>query len=169
MGVFLMLKQTLLKTLYYELSPERVEDSKELLSKDRHFHILERKYNVAPTICKVRLEERFLPYSVMYYMTINDSIRVDEFDEYISQWILSFFQENKPEYLREDIETYIKQKDFNILECFNLGKIPDYRKKYAYSDLTITRMEDIRSGNIKEDERRATFPGIQFKKPKSES
>lgn len=158
-----MLKQTLLKTLYYELSPEHIVESVEKLSKDRHFHSLEKEYPEAAGIHKVRMEERYLPYSIMYYMTVNDGMPVEEFDDTISRWILAFFQEYKPEYLRADLEAYSKQRDFNILDCFDVGKIPDYRKKYAYTDLTVTTMEDVRNGTAKEDNRRATFPGIRFK------
>lgn len=65
--------------------------------------------------------------------------------------------------LIEMIQEYLNHNPMDILQCFEVGKIPSYRRRFAYSDLTMTTMEDIRNGNVKKDERKATFPGIQFR------
>ena len=63
-----MIKQTLLKTLYYEISPEKIPEVTERKNKDRFFHTLVRSYPSAPEITAVTMEERYLPYSVLYYI-----------------------------------------------------------------------------------------------------
>ena len=110
------------------------------------------------------MEERYLPYSVLYYLTVNDEPEPVDLIGDISLWILEFFKEYQPDFLRPDLQEYLNHNPLDILQCFNVGKIPAYRRRFAYSDLTMTTMEDIRNGNVKKDERRATFPGIQFRK-----
>ncbi|MDO4978286.1 MAG: hypothetical protein Q4E53_13625, partial [Eubacteriales bacterium] len=51
-----------------------------------------------------------------------------------------------------------------LLTCFHVDSIPSYRDNRAYKNLEITRMEDIKNGNVKEDTRHATFPGMTFSK-----
>ena len=63
-----MIKQTLLKTLYFEISPEKIPEVTERKNKDRFFHTLVRSYPSVPEITAVTMEERYLPYSVLYYM-----------------------------------------------------------------------------------------------------
>ena len=161
---FYMIKITLLKTLFYELDPEKIEIVELNHYKERIFHRIEKSFDSIPEIKSVTVEERYLPYSVLYYLTVNDEPEPVDLIGDISLWILEFVKEYQPDFLRPDLQEYLNHNPLDILQCFNVGKIPAYRRRFAYSDLTMTTMEDIRNGNVKKDERRATFPGIQFRK-----
>ena len=158
-----MIKITLLKTLFYELDPERIEIVEVCHYKDRIFHRIEKSFDSAPEIKSVTVEERYLPYSVLYYLTVNDEPKPVDVNGEPARWILEFFKEYRPDFLRSDLQEYLNHNPMDILQCFEVGKIPSYRRRFAYSDLTMTTMEDIRNGNVKKDERKATFPGIQFR------
>ena len=160
---FYMIKITLLKTLFYELDPEKIEIVELNHYKERIFHRIEKSFDSIPEIKSVTVEERYLPYSVLYYLTVNDEPEPVDLIGDISLWILEFFKEYQPDFLRPDLQEYLNHNPLYILQFFNVGKIPAYRRRFAYSDLTMTTMEDIRNGNVKKDERKATFPGIQFR------
>ena len=172
-----MIKQTLLKTLYFEISPEKIPEVTERKNKDRFFHTLGRSYPSVPEITAVTMEERYLPYSVLYYIFQDkDGVRTegDLKDPALARWILEFFRENQKEFLKEEYREALPEeadgnatlRSFDILECFEVYNIPSYRKhKYAYADMEFTRYEDVHNKEIvREDNRQGTFPGIEFSK-----
>lgn len=158
-----MLKITLLKTLYYEIDESLTPETKITMGKDRHFRTLYRSYEICPEIQSVTVEERYLPYSILYYVWVNEEKNEEDLDnENLCRWILSFFQEYRPEYLKKAFEPDEIYNFEQLLECFDVNAIPSYRDNRAYSDLEITRMEDVRNGNVKKDNRKASFPGMTF-------
>lgn len=160
-----MLKITLLKTLYYEMNASIIPKENIIHGKDRRFHTIQKTYDVCPEIKSVTVEERYLPYSILYYLWVNDEKIASDLNEpSVCHWILSFFQEFHPEYLYEGICIQETNNLDQLLTCFNVDTIPSYRDNRAYKDLEITRMEDVKNGTVKEDNRQATFPGMTFSK-----
>lgn len=171
-----MIKQTLLKTLYYEISPDRIPEVKATSAKDRFFHTYVKSYPDAPGVTAVVAEERFLPYSVLYYIFYDDEEGrrqpVEPEDPVMTRWILEFFREYHPEYLKEEYRDREKSPAgrIRILDCFEVFNIPSYRKhKYAYSDMEFTRYEDVHGKPIRSKSgdglnQLANFPGISFSK-----
>lgn len=152
---------TLLKTLYHEIVSPDVAQNELLNGKGLRFHSTDRTYDVAPDIRKVTVEKRYLLKSVLYYVWVNDK-ETDLNDPALCQWILAFFREFRPSYLKEEIDPITVNGKKALLDCFAVDKIPSYRKDHAYSDLEITTMKDVREGKIKKDTRQATFPGMIF-------
>ena len=168
-----MIKQTLLKTLYFEISPDKIPEVKESNGKDRFFHTFAKTYPGAPGVTGVVAEERFLPYSVLYYLFFDDEEGrrhpVEPEEPVMTRWILEFFREYHPEFLKEEYRSAEGGAGgrINILDCFETDRIPSYRKhKYAYADMEFTRYEDVHGKPIesKGGSRLANFPGISFSK-----
>lgn len=168
-----MIKQTLLKTLYFEISPDKIPEVKASNGKDRFFHTFAKAYPGVPGVTGVVAEERYLPYSVLYYLFCDDEEGrrhpVEPEDPVITRWILEFFREYQPEFLKEEYRSAESTPAgrIDILECFIVENIPSYRKhKYAYADMEFTRYEDVHGKPIvsKGGSRLANFPGISFSK-----
>ncbi|MDO4978161.1 MAG: hypothetical protein Q4E53_12970 [Eubacteriales bacterium] len=160
-----MLKITLLSSLYKEFEKIIYDKKAPNYKSDRRFLTMERSYPEAAGIDSVTMEERYLPKSILYYIWVNDEKETrDLSDKTLCKWILAFAQDYKLQFLKSDIPENPLENGFSILDCFDASKIPDYRKNTAYSDLTITRMEDVKNKSIVEDTRKATFPGMTFSK-----
>ena len=171
-----MIKQTLLKTLYYEISPDKIPAVKASNGKDRFFHTFARSYPGAPGVTAVVAEERFLPYSVLYYLFYDDEEGrrqpVEPEDPVMTGWILGFFREYQPDFLKDEYRDpeKVPAGRINILDCFETERIPSYRKhKYAYADMEFTRYEDVHGKPIESKSgsrpnQLANFPGITFSK-----
>ncbi|MBR5047929.1 MAG: hypothetical protein IKX76_06795 [Eubacterium sp.] len=168
-----MIRQTLLQSLYFEISPEKIPEVIQTKAKDRFFHTLERSYPSVPEITAVTMEERYLPYSVLYYIFVHvHGVRMEGelTDPAVARWILEFYRENHKDYLKEEYreaeETEEAARRIDILDCFEVFNIPSYRKhKYAYADMEFIRYEDVHNKEIvREDDRQAAFPGISFTK-----
>ena len=167
-----MIKQTLLKSLYFEISPDKIPEVTESNGKDRFFHTFAKAYPGVPGVAGVVAEERFLPYSVLYYLFIDDEDGrrhpVEPEDPVMTRWILEFYREYHPEYLKEEYREPGSGMTgrVNILDCFIVENIPSYRKhKYAYADMDFTRYEDVHGKPIvRKSKRLADYPGISFSK-----
>ena len=169
-----MIKQTLLKTLYFEISPDKIPEVAASSGKDRFFHTFARSYPGAPGVSAVVAEERFLPYSVLYYLFCDDEEGrrqpVEPEDPVMTRWILEFFREYQPEFLKDEYRDPdgIPDGRIDILDCFVTERIPSYRKhKYAYADMEFTRYEDVHGKPITgksggRPDQLANFPGITF-------
>lgn len=158
-----MLKITLLKNLYCEIQNTVNSESDASYGKNRHFHTIHHTYEITPEIKSITVEERYLPYSTLYFIWINDEKKEADFNNIsLLRWILSFYKEYHPEYLCKDISPEEIKNLNQLLICFNVDAIPSYRDNRAYEDLELTTMKDIKNGIMKKDSRQATFPGMTF-------
>ena len=95
-----------------------------------------------------------------YYLFINDErVDTDIRDPKVKQVIYEFYKQYHPEYLKENLPD--DMTDVDILDCFEVFKMPDYRPKHAFPGLVT--LEDIRNGNVHdEDKPKFAFPGLEL-------
>ncbi len=154
-----MFEFTLKKSLYFELDKYEMEGATEKKIERRTIRRLEVSYPSCPDITSITAEMRELPYLDRYYFYINDEPEEANLrDHQVKQVIYEFFKEHFPGYLKAGLPD--DMKDMDILECFEVFNMPDYRPKHAFPGLVT--LEDIRAGNVRPDERQAAFPGLEF-------
>ncbi len=154
-----MLKFTLMKQLYYAFDPEQITQVKERRASDVFSRTLNVDHLNLPDIHEITVQERYLPYSQLYRFYINDEkAEADITETRVKEFLLAFFSYYHPEYLKDDIADNLT--DVNILDCFEVDRMPGYYNKYAYRDL-IT-LEDIRSGKADRRRQKHGFPGLIF-------
>ena len=144
-----MYEFTLLKSMFFELDKYKIEGVTQTKEKQRTFRRLEVSYDSVPEITSIIAEERILPYVDRYYLFINDErVDTDIHDPKVKQVIYEFYKQHHPEYLKENLPD--DMTDVDILDCFEVFKMPDYRPKHAFPGLVT--LEDIRNGNIHDEE-----------------
>lgn len=154
-----MFEFTLFKSLFFEMDPFKMDGVIESKEKQITSRRLEVAYDAVPQVTSITSQERILPYLDRYYFYINDEALPAELDRVeVKQVIYEFFKEKFPEYLKEDLPS--DMTDVNILEAFNVFKMPDYRPKHAFPG--IVTLEDLRNGNVKQDTRQFAFPGLEL-------
>ncbi|MCD8020994.1 MAG: hypothetical protein LUF92_15890 [Clostridiales bacterium] len=125
------------------------------------FRRKEVSYPKVPEVTSITAEERILPYLDRYYLYVNDEKRPVELKERpeVQQVIYEFYKDHFPNYLKEGIPDDMTR--INILDCFEVFNMPDYRPKHAFPGL-IT-LEDLRNGNVHdEDKPKYSFPGLEL-------
>lgn len=117
-------------------------------------------YADAPQITSITSEERILPYVDRYYFYVNEErMPADLKRPEVKRVIYEFYKEHFPNYLKDGIPEDLT--DVNILDCFEVFNMPDYRPKHAFPGLVT--LEDIRNGNVHdEDKPRYSFPGLEL-------
>lgn len=155
-----MYEFTLLKSMFFELDKYKIEGVTQTKEKQRTFRRLEVSYDSVPEITSITAEERILPYVDRYYLFINDErVDTDIHDPKVKQVIYEFYKQHHPEYLKENLPD--DMTDVDILDSFEVFKMPDYRPKHAFPGLVT--LEDIRNGNIHdEDKPKFAFPGLEL-------
>lgn len=157
-----MFEFSLLKSLFFELDKYKMDGATEEKEGMSTFRTINIHYASVPEITSITAEERILPMVDRYYIYVNGEDRPTELrDEKVSQAVYEFYKDHFPSYLKEGLPDILGE--LNILECFQVYNMPDYRPKHAFPGLI--KLEDIRNGNVKLDERFATFPGIARVKP----
>ena len=122
-----MYEFTLLKSMFFELDKYKIEGVTQTQEGQRTFHRLEVSYDSVPEVTSITAEERILPYVDRYYLFINDErVETDIRDPKVKQVIYEFYKQYHPEYLKEDLPN--DMTDVDILECFYVFKMQDYRK-----------------------------------------
>jgi hypothetical protein len=135
-----MYEFTLLKSMFFELDKYKIEGVTQTKEKQRTFRRLEVSYDSVPEITSITAEERILPYVDRYYLFINDErVDTDIRDPKVKQVIYEFYKQHHPEYLKENLPD--DMTDVDILDCFEVFKMPDYRPKHAFPGLVT--LEDI--------------------------
>ncbi len=157
-----MLKFTLMKNLYFELDPEKREGVVEKLDRDIRYRKLPLDLPELPDVHSITMQERYLPRSTMYYLYVNDERMPAEITETpVKELILAFYRKYEPDYLKEDIPEDLS--NVNILDCFDVDRMPGYQKRFAYHE--IQTLEDIRNGKVQDEHHgKPTFPGLEFSK-----
>lgn len=160
-----MFEFTLMKNMFYELDPEKVEESVERRGGSGCSRTLSVDLPEAPEVKSVTMMERYVPYGALYHLFINDEEKyADIKEDRIKRIILAFYRDRKPSYLKEAYrqETFPENlEELNILDCFEVDKMPGYDRKYAYSDLLT--LEDLRKGKTGDEHKPKTaFPGMRF-------
>ena len=155
-----MFEFTLLKSLFFELDKYKMDGITETKVKQSTKRRKEVHYPNVPSITSITAEERILPYLDRYYFYVNDETYPAELKEpAVKQVIYEFYKEHFPSYLKEGLNDDMTNQ--NILDCFEVFKMPDYRPKHAFPGL-IT-LEDIRSGNVHDDDKpKYSFPGLEI-------
>ena len=154
-----MFEFSLKKSLYFELDKYNMEGATEKKIDRRTIRRLEVSYPSCPEVTSITAEMRELPYLDRYYFYINDEREEADLKELpVKQVIYEFYREHFPTYLKKGIPEDMTDQD--ILECFEVFQMPDYRPKHAFPGLVT--LEDIRAGNVRPDERKAAFPGLEF-------
>lgn len=154
-----MLKFTLLKQLYYAFDPDDIPEVRERRFSDIFHRSLNVEHLHLQDIHEVTVQERYLPYSQLYRIYINEEQQEADITELrVKDFIIAFFRYYHPEYLKNGISDNLA--DVDILECFDVDKMPGYNRRYAYKDL-IT-LEDIRKGKEDRGRQKHGFPGLMF-------
>ena len=131
-----MYEFTLLKSMFFELDKYKIEGVTQTQEGQRTFHRLEVSYDSVPEVTSITAEERILPYVDRYYLFINDErVETDIRDPKVKQVIYEFYKQYHPEYLKEDLPD--DMTDVDILECFDVFKMPDYRPEHAFPGLEL--------------------------------
>lgn len=162
-----MFEFTLLKSLFFELDRHKMEGVVQTKEKQITRRRLEVHYDSVPEVTSFTAEERILPYVDRYYFYINDEPIPAELKEpAVKQVIYEFYKEHFPEYLKEGLSDDMSEQ--NILDCFEVFKMPDYRPKHAFPG--IVTMEDIRNGNVHDDDKpQFSFPGLELYQKRDEN
>ncbi len=162
-----MYEFSLLKSLFFEMDPHKMKGVTRETEGQRTFHRMEVSYESVPQITSITAEERILPYVDRYYLFVNDErVPVDIRQPEIKQVIYEFYKEHFPEYLKKDLPENLDNID--ILDCFEVFHMPDYRPKHAFPGLVT--LEDIKKGNVHDEYKpQYAFPGLElFSKRKAE-
>ena len=134
-----MLEITLLKTLFHELSEDKIPEVRTFDNNDASkYHELKLQVPGFPEMKTLTVEARYGSHnSTMYYVHANGNLEIDEDIHVpaIKAAIYTFFQTYKPEFFIDELPEDIS--DLSILECFDVAKIPDYRPKYAFPGLRM--------------------------------
>mgnify|MGYP004466873489 FL=1 len=162
-----MYEFTLLKSMFFELDKYEIEGVTQTQEGQRTFRRLEVSYDSVPEVTSITAEERILPYVDRYYLFINDErVETDIRDPKIKQVIYEFYKQYHPEYLKADLPD--DMTDVNILDCFEVFNMPDYRPKHAFPG--VVTIEDIRNGKVRDEDRpKFAFPGLELYSKKDES
>ena len=155
-----MLKFTLMKQLYYALDPDDIPEVRERRASDIFHRILKVDHLGLEGIHEMEVQERYLPYSQLYRLYINDEKEeADIGEKRVKELVLAFFRFYHPDYLKEGLPEDVE--GMNLLDCFDVDRMPGYHdRKYAYRDL-IT-LEDIRKGVPDRGRQKHGFPGLTF-------
>ena len=155
-----MFEFSLLKSLFFEMDKYKMEGVTQTKKGKSTYRSMEVCYDNVPEIHKITAEERILPYLDRYYFYVNDErVSADLKRPEVKQVIYEFYKEHFPTYLKEGIPEDLT--DVNILECFEVFNMPDYRPKHAFPGLVT--LEDIRSGKVHdEDKPKYSFPGLEL-------
>ena len=155
-----MLKFTLMKSLYYMLDPEGMDGIREIRQHDRRFRTVDVSYPQVEDVTSFTMEERFLPYSRLYFIFLNeDRYPSDMEDIRVKKVILAFLQDHYPECVAEDIPEKLDHVD--ILDYLDPDRMPGYPSEHAYSDLLT--LSDLRAGKTGDEfKSKASFPNMTF-------
>ena len=155
-----MFEFTLFKSLFFEMDRYKMDGITETKDGQITSRRLEVSYDKVPEITSITSQERILPMVDRYYFFVNDERLPAELSRpEVRQVIYEFYKEKFPQYLKEGIPD--DMTDVNILDCFEVFHMPDYRPKYAFPGLVT--LEDIRNGNIHdEDKPKYSFPGLRL-------
>lgn len=157
-----MFEFSLFKSLFFELDKYKIEGVIQTKDGQKTFRRLEVSYDNVPEITSITAEERILPYVDRYYFFVNDEKMPAELTRpEVKQVIYEFYREHFPQYLKKDIPEDLT--DVNILDCFEVFNMPDYRPQQAFPG--IVTMKDIKEGNVHdEDLPKFAFPGLELYK-----
>lgn len=155
-----MFEFSLLKSLFFEMDKYKMEGITQTKKGKSTYRTKEVHYADAPQITSITSEERILPYVDRYYFYVNEErMPADLKRPEVKRVIYEFYKEHFPNYLKDGIPEDLT--DVNILDCFEVFNMPDYRPKHAFPGLVT--LEDIRNGNVHdEDKPRHSFPGLEL-------
>lgn len=164
-----MLKFTLMRNLFKELNPSRMEGVLQKRVRDNFSRTMTVAYEKVPEVRAFTIQERSVSYGVLYYLYINDDRAQADLEEVrVKKLLLAFYGEHFPSYLKEGYQklsdmTEEELKKINILDCFLPDNMPGHHDGYAFQELQT--LEDIRAGRTgDEDKPRYGFPGLIFAK-----
>ena len=131
-----MFEFSLLKSLFFEMDKYKMEGVTQTKKGKSTYRRLEVHYDTAPQIFAITAEERILPYLDRYYLYINDEkVPADLKETPVKQVIYEFYKEKFPAYLKEGVPD--NMENVNILDCFEVFNMPDYRPKHAFPGLEL--------------------------------
>lgn len=161
-----MFEFSLFKSLFFEMDKFKMDGITETKEGQKTSRRLEVSYPSCPEITSITAQERILAYVDRYYFFVNDEALPAELDRpEVKQVIYEFYKEKFPSYLKADLPE--DMTDVNILECFEVFNMPDYRPKHAFPGLVT--LEDLRNGNVHFDKPQHSFPGLELFSSKSKS
>ena len=161
-----MFEFTLFKSLYFEMDKHKIEGVIETKDGNKTNRRLEVAYPKVPEITSITIQERILPMVDRYFFFVNDEelpVELAKRPE-ARQVIFEFYKDHFPSYLKKGLVGDMTKE--NILECFEVFDMPDYRPKHAYPGLV--KLEDIRKGLVHDDDKpKYSFPGLELFSEKS--
>lgn len=154
-----MFEFTLFKSMFFEMDKHKMDGVTETKDRQITSRRLEVSYESVPQITSITAQERILPYVDRYYFFVNDEALPAELSRpEVKQVIYEFYKDKFPQYLKEG--TPEDMTDVNILECFNVFNMPDYRPKHAFPGLVT--LKDLRDGNVHDEKPAFAFPGLEL-------
>ncbi|MBR5047428.1 MAG: hypothetical protein IKX76_04255, partial [Eubacterium sp.] len=161
-----MFEFTLFKSLFFEMDKHKMKGVVETKDGNKTNRRLEVSYPNVPGIRSITSQERIMPMVDRYFFYVNDEELPVELDKRpdVRQVIYEFYKDHFPSYLKEGLTGDMTRE--NLLDCFEVFEIPDYRPKYAYPGLV--NLEDLRKGLVHFDDKpKYAFPGLEMLSEKS--
>ena len=162
-----MFEFSLFKSLFFEMDRHKMEGVTETKDGNKTNRRMEVVYDSVPEITSITAQERILPMVDRYFFFVNDEELPAELSRReVRQVIYEFYKEHFPSYLKKGIPGDMSQVD--ILNCFEVFNMPDYRPKHAYPGLV--KLEDMRKGLVHDDDKpKYAFPGLELFSEKSKA
>ncbi len=164
-----MLKFTLMRNLFKELNPARMEGVFQKRVRDVFSRSMLVDYEEVPEVRAFTMQERSVSYGVLYYLFINDERQAADLEDLkVKKFLLAFYGDHFPSYLKEEYQKLSELEEdelekLNILDCFLPDNMPGHHDGYAFKELQT--LEDIRAGRTgDEDKPKYGFPGLIFAK-----
>ena len=164
-----MLKFTLMRNLFKELNPSRMEGVQQRRVRDNFSRTMAVAYEDVPEVRAFTIQERAVSYGVLYYLFLNDDRTQADLEEVrVKKFLLAFYGDHFPSYLKDEYRKLAdlseeELKKIDVLDCFLPDNMPGHHDGYAFQELQT--LEDIRAGRTgDEDKPRYGFPGLTFAK-----
>lgn len=148
------------------MDKHKIEGVVETKDGNNTYRRLEVAYPKVPEVKSITIQEKIHPMVIRYYFFVNDEELPVELEKRpdARQVIFEFYKDHLPAYLKKGLIGDMTRE--NILECFEVFDMPDYRPKHAYPGLV--KLEDIRKGLVNDDDKpKYAFPGLELFSEKS--
>lgn len=156
-----MFEFSLYKSIFYELDPMKMEGVDEKKSGKSTYRGIKVHFDSVPEVNYICAEEKECPMLTRYFFYLNDEdLPTSLAEPDTCQVILEFYRKYFPSYLKEDVPEDLRGTDVSILNCLEPFKMPTYRPDQAFPNLIM--YDDIKSGKVRPDNRKVTFPGLEF-------
>ena len=113
-----MLKFTLMRNLFKELNPSRMEGVQQRRVRDNFSRTMAVAYEDVPEVWAFTIQERAVSYGVLYYLFLNDDRAQADLEEVrVKKLLLAFYGDHFPSYLKTEYQKLadISEEEFKRL------------------------------------------------------